>query len=499
MMKTKIVMYNPRGSLILPYDGPPMAILMAACLLDKSKQDIKIIDWHYHDYQERILQECRDAIIFGVTCLTGYQIKGMLESVELAKRANPKIKVVCGGWHPTYMPAQVLQSQFIDYVVIGQGPRTFKNLIEQVENDKLPESVQGVAYRQGTEIKINPPGEIEPLSNFPLIPYGLLDNPGDFLVSTKYGNRVAYLLSSQGCPGNCGFCSESSFYKRKWSYISNAAIKSQITEFKDKYNIDGIIMSDSNFFVNERRVAEFCEMIIEMGVKWGSVAARPDSMARYSDATWRLMRDSGLDGIFIGTESANNDTLKLMNKQCVIEDTIKALEMGKKYNIRMEVPFIIGIPGSDIEKDFKINMQFFRDHRKDAAQFHMFIYTPFPGTALMAKAKELGYKPPEKLEGWINYGLHAEGIIPWIPKKWAPITDQLSVYFQFLAGNSVKIINTAVPKPLRWPALQVEKIICKLSNFRITHLFFRIPLEYKIIKFVIKYRNKIFKRSKLVY
>lgn len=499
MIKNKIVMFNPRGSLTLAYDGPPMAILMAACLLDKSKQDIKIIDWHYHDYKARILKECKDALVFGVTCLTGYQIKGMLESVKLAKQANPNIKVVCGGWHPTFMPEQVLQSQFIDYVVIGQGPKTFKNLIEHVENDKLPEGVRGVAYRRGAEIKINPPVEIEPLSNFPPIPYGLLENPGDFLVSTRFGSRVAYLLSSQGCPGNCGFCSESSFYKRKWSYVSNEVVKSQIQEFKSRYNIDGVLMSDSNFFANEHRVAEFCKMIIEMGVKWGGVAARPDSLARYSDDTWRLMSASGLEGVFIGTESANNDTLKLMDKQCVIEDTVKALEKGKKYNIRLEVPFIIGIPGSDIDKDFKINMQFFNDHRNDAAQFHMFIYTPYPGTALMAKAKELGYKPPENLEGWVDYGLHAEGIIPWIPKKWAQITDQLSVYFQFLAGNSAKIIKTTVPRPFQWPALQAEKIICWLSNFRIKHLFFRVPLEYKIIKFAIKYRGKIFKRSKLLY
>ncbi|MBI2441072.1 MAG: radical SAM protein, partial [Lentisphaerae bacterium] len=336
-------------------------------------------------------------------------------------------------------------------------------------------------------------------ANFPPIPYGLLDHPEDFLVSTRYGNRVAYLLSSQGCPANCGFCSESSFYKRMWSYLPNEAVKAQIEEFKEKYGIDGVFMSDSNFFVSERRTEEFCRMIMQTGVKWGGTGSRPDSLARYSDETWALMKDSGLSGVFIGTESANNDTLKLMNKQCVIEDTVKTLQMGKKYQIRLEVPFIIGIPGSDIEKDFKVDMAFFNEHRADAAQFHMFIYTPYPGTALMPKAIELGYKPPETLEGWFDYGLHAEGKIPWVPRKWAPITDQLSVYFQFFTENPEKVIRTIVPKPLQWLALLAARILVKLSNFRVRHLFFRFAIEYKIIKLIIKYRDTLFKHSKIIY
>ena len=497
--KQKIVLYNPRGSTYLPYDGPPMAILVVASLLELEKYDIKILDWHYPDIEKRIAEECKDAAIFGVSCLTGYQIKGMLESTVIAKQANPTIQVVCGGWHPTFMPEQTFQAQDVDFVVIGQGPRTFKELVEHLAEGKSLEDIKGLAYRTPNGIRINPPREIEPICNFPPIPYQLLEHPEHFLVSTKFGNRVVYLLSSQGCPHACGFCSESSFYKRRWSAVPADVVRAQILEFKEKYKIDGIILSDSNFFVNERRVAEFCKMIIDLGVKWGGAAARPDSLSRYSEETWKLMKESGLGGVFIGTESANNETLKLMNKECTIEHTVKAIQMAKKHGLWIEVPFIIGIPGSDIEKDFQINMKFVNDHRDEVSQFHMFMYTPYPGTMLIKEAQKLGYVVPEKLEGWIDYGLHAEGIIPWVPKKWAGITYQLAVYFQFLAGNPRKVIKQVVPKALQPLALLAERVFYHLSDFRVRHAFMRFPVEYWVMRFVVRYRNLLFGKKNLLY
>lgn len=498
-IKNKIVMFNPKPSLTMHFDGPPMAIMSAVSLLDETKEyEIKIIDWHYEDYEERIKKECKDAMIFGVTCLTGYQIKGMIDSARIAKEVNPKIKVVCGGWHSTFMPEQTLQCKDVDYVVIGQGPRVFRELVEKIKNNKKPVKINGIAYREKENIIINPPLHPEPLSNFPEIPYHLLEDNEYFIVGTKFGKRVAYILTSQGCPSNCAFCSESAFYKRRWTNIPIPRVMKTIDFFIKNYNIDGVMPSDSNFFVDEKRVAEFCRGMIKRKLKWGGVAARPDSLARYSEKTWKLMKDSGLDGIFIGTESADNETLKIMNKGCRIEDTLKTIEMAKRYNLQIQIPFIIGVPGVDVEQDFKSDMKFIKEHMNENLQFHMFVFTPYPGTYLMQKAIEMGYKPPEKLEGWIDYTLH-EGVTPWVDKKYAKITDQLSIYFQFLAGNTEKVIKTIVRFPINIPALAANKIIYELSRFRVRNSFFYFPLEYNIIKFILRNRRLFFKGKNIVY
>jgi len=188
-----------------------------------------------------------------------------------------------------------------------------------------------------------------------------------------------------------------------------------------------------------------------------------------------------------------------MNKQCKIEDTIICIEKARKFDIWIECPFIIGIPGTDLKKDLKNTLKFINKYGKGASQFHVFVYTPYPGTQLLNKAIEYGYKVPKKLEGWIDYGLHAENIVPWIPKKYSRITDQLSIYFQFKAGNIRKIIKTSFSERYWWFMLPIERTLYKISNKRIKHSFFYVPLEYIIIRLFIQHRDKILQGEKILY
>ncbi len=498
--RPKIVMFNPQASPKMPYDGPPLSILSAVAAIDFNQYDVRIVDWHYPDAEQRIARECADALVFGVTCMTGYQIGTMLKSVELAKKVNPNIKVVCGGWHPTLLPEQTLDCEFIDYVVMGQGPWTFKALVDCIRNNQLPEQLLGVGYKKDGKKFIAERPPIEPITSFPPLPYHLLDRYEDYLVQTSFAKRAAYILSSQGCPSNCHFCSEAAFHYRKWTALPVEQVIATIKDLKAKYNIDGVVVADSNFFVNEKRVAEFCRQLIPLKLHWGGTSSRADQLARYSDETWQLMEDSGLFDIFLGVESASNETLKVMNKGCTIEHTIATLPKAKQHGISIQCSFVIGVPGVDIQKDFETDMRFINEQRKKGlvAQFHMFSFTPYPGVPFLVEAVKLGYHQPTTLTGWGHYDLHAD-VAPWIPPKYPKITDQLSVYFMFLAGNARKVVASVAPKKLLWLALLAERVIYHLSAFRVNHSFFRFPIEYRIAKFILMHRTKFFGDKKLVF
>jgi anaerobic magnesium-protoporphyrin IX monomethyl ester cyclase len=496
--RPKIVLFNPQASEKLTYDGPPLSILMAASLIDPKDYDVRIIDWHYTDWEERIAKECRDALVFGVTCMTGYQIGRMLEAVRLARKANPRIKVVCGGWHATLLPQQTIGHDLIDYIVMGQGPRPFKALMDAIRDSQLPSHIPGVGYKTDQGIHINERPPIEPITSFPYPPYHLLDNLDDFLIETAFAKRVLYLLTSQGCPANCYFCSEASFHHRKWSGRPVAELISIIADIKQRHHIDGVAVADSTFFVNERRVAEFCEKLAPLGLRWGSTSSRPDQLARYSDTTWRLMKESGLYDIFLGVESARDETLRVMNKGCKIEHTRTVLKKAREFGIRIQCAFVIGVPGVDIQEDFEADMAFINELRRtdQGLQFHMFTFAPFPGIPFLEEAFKLGYKQPQALEDWGNYNLHMAAA-PWIPKKYPSITSQLSVYFMFDTGNGRKIVQSGTPRWLHWLALPAERVFYHLARFRITHSFFRVPMDYCITKFVFNNRHRLFPRQKL--
>lgn len=498
--RPKIVMFNPQASPKMPYDGPPMSILSAASLIDPAEYDVKIVDWHYPDFQEQLARESADALVFGVTCMTGYQIGRMLDAVRLVKQSNPQIKVVCGGWHPSLMPEQTLRHELIDYIVCGQGPWTFKELVASIRAGEEPEKVAGVGYKKNGALVINDRPPIRTINEFPPMPYHLLGNYADFLVETSFAKRAAYLLTSQGCPANCYFCTEAAFHHRRWTARPVEWVISMIRELKEKYQIDGVVIADSNFFVDQRRVAEFCRAIIPLGLKWGGTSSRSDQLARYSDETWDLMAQSGLHDIFLGVESASNETLKVMNKGNKIEDTLAVLPKAKQRGIRLQCSFVIGSPGVDIQKDFEADMKFINEIRKKdlAAQFHMFSFTPYPGVPFLQEAFKLGYQQPDTLEGWGKYDLHAD-VAPWIPPKYPQITDQLSVYFMFLAGHTRKVVAAVAPPKIRWLALLAERLLYHLFSWRVAWSFFGLPLEYKMIKYVIVHKDRFFGGKKLVF
>lgn len=493
-------MFNPQASPKMPYDGPPLSVLTAISMLDLERNEVKVLDWHDHDIDQRIANECADASIFGVTCMTGFQIGRMLKAVQIARRSNPGIKIVCGGWHPTLMPEQTLTHDLIDYIVLGQGLWSFRDLVDCIRKNELPVNVPGVGYKQDGKLFINPRPPIRDINDFPPTPYHLTGHYENFLFETSYGKRTAYLLTSQGCPGNCYFCSESAFHFRKWTARPVEFIIEIIKNLKEKYQIDSMAIADSNFFVDEKRVAEFCRQMIPLKLRWGGTSSRSDQLARYKDETWELMRDSGLFDIFLGVESARNETLRVMNKRSTIEDTLSVLPKGKQYGIRLQCSFVIGVPGVDIEEDFKADMDFINKWRKSGcvAQFHMFSFTPYPGVPFLEAAFKLGYEQPKTLDGWGKYDLHCD-VAPWIPPKYPEITDQLSVYFMFLAGHTRKVVKTVVPHWLHWIALPAERLMYRLSDFRVAHSFFAIPIEFKLLKFVLVHKDIFFGGKKLQF
>jgi hypothetical protein len=212
------------------------------------------------------------------------------------------------------------------------------------------------------------------------------------------------------------------------------------------------------------------------------------------------MEKSGLHDIFLGVESASNETLKVMNKGNTIEDTLAVLPRAKQRGIRIQCSFVIGVPGVDIQKDFETDMKFINDirHKELAAQFHMFSFTPYPGVPFLQEAFKLGYKQPDTLDGWANYDLHAD-VAPWIPAKYPMITDQLSVYFMFLAGHARKVAEAVLPPRMKSIGLLAERMLYHLFSFRVEHSFFSVPVEYKLIKFVLLHKDRFFGGKKLVF
>lgn len=62
------------------------------------------------------------------------------------KNTNKDIKVVWGGPQATSYHDEVLKEGCVDYAVIGEGEKTFFNLVNDLRNFQNPRSLEGIAF-----------------------------------------------------------------------------------------------------------------------------------------------------------------------------------------------------------------------------------------------------------------------------------------------------------------------------------------------------------------
>jgi anaerobic magnesium-protoporphyrin IX monomethyl ester cyclase len=170
-----------------------------------------------------------------------------------------------------------------------------------------------------------------------------------------------------------------------------------------EYGVNGIEFHDSNFFTAEKRVAAFSEGIMDLGIGWWGEGTI-DTIMRYDDHTWRLMRDAGCRMIFMGAENASATTLKHMNKGPLTPETTLAMtEKSREYGIIPEYSFVLGNP-PDPEADIDENIEFIYKIKEinPRSEIILYLYTPTPGGHMYEEAVKAGFSYPETLDEWVS-------------------------------------------------------------------------------------------------
>ena len=98
-----------------------------------------------------------------------------------------------------------------------------------------------------------------------------------------------------------------------------------------------------------------------------------------------------------------------------------------------------------------------------------YLYAPYPGTALFARSRDLGYRPPARLDGWD--GLHSgRAPVPWID---TPRRRKLAaIYFASIFVDDKLAVYDA--NPLYRLAARLYR---PLARWRLRRRFFRLMPE----------------------
>src|SRR5579863_4160767 len=142
----KIVFFVPSFSSIEA--TAPLGLLAISTPLLQAGYEVRIIDATIiADYQQRILEEVKDALCLGISVVTGPMIKDTVAAAKAVKKWDPEFPVILGGWHPSLLPAQTLEASYVDIVVKGQGEQSTLAVMERLYNGASLADVPGVGYK----------------------------------------------------------------------------------------------------------------------------------------------------------------------------------------------------------------------------------------------------------------------------------------------------------------------------------------------------------------
>ncbi len=296
------------------------------------------------------------------------------------KRLHPDSVVALGGPQASAVDLATLRAyQRIDLVVRGEAEETLPQVLDALACHHPMDAVPGITFRNRGDILRNPdaPG-IGDLDDLPF--------PAFHLLPDMRGCHFVPLELGRGCPFSCTFCSTNDFFRRRFRLKSPARVLHEMRSIKATYGIDTFDLIHDMFTVDRKRVAAFCEALLESEEKfyWGC-SARTDCI---DDELIALMAQAGCRGIFFGIETGSARLQKIIDKGLDLTESAARVRSCNQHKIKTAVSLIVGFPEETID-DLRATVRFFMESLcQDHADPQMCVLAPLAGTPIHQQHRE---------------------------------------------------------------------------------------------------------------
>lgn len=337
-------------SAIAKQEGHEVHLAFSASLFhDRYNLEIPWLAKYFDDTSEvveALLSFQPDVVAY--SCLTStYQ--WMLQVAKEVKETLPNCKNIFGGVHISAVPDLALEKPQVDYVVVGEGDVAFPEILKAIEEEDFYTPIVNTRFinPDGVVVRGRQEGFIQDLDALPHFDKEIWE--GHIRIGDMY-----LTMASRGCPYTCSFCFNNFFAKlpdgKRGKYVRQRSVDHVMKELswaKQRYKIRIVDFQDDVFTVSKPWIKEFCTRYKEeIGLPFQCLIH-----PQYFDediAKW--MKDAGCTWIQMGIQTMD-ETFKHENLRRY-EDSghiIKALQLMKKYGIKIKVDHMFGLPGEPIQ------------------------------------------------------------------------------------------------------------------------------------------------------
>lgn len=373
---------------------PPLGLAYIASYLRSNDIDVEILDANALQININALYNLstkfRSFDIVAVPSFTP-SINKSVKVLEIAKKINPECVTVMGGSHITAIPVETMEAYpVIDFAVLGEGEKTFLELVRALDENRNPSEVDGIAYRMNGGIKLTKSRKlIENLDELPFPAYDLLpmNKYRIPLHHVGFGKNVplkpfAVVFTSRGCPFNCTYCASKVIWGRQVRFRSPENVLDEIDYLVTKYKLRVLDVADDIFTINNKRANAILDGLIERKYDLHfNCLSRVDTINR---DLLEKMKKAGCYLIRFGVESGSQKILDRMKKQVKISKIKEAFKLTKEVGIPATASFMLGHPG-ETQQTAQETINIAKEI--DPYLAHFFITIPLVGTEVYEIAK----------------------------------------------------------------------------------------------------------------
>ncbi len=302
--------------------------------------DVLLREYSINDRLDRIAGDLFEAKadVIGFSCY----IWNLKEVVALIRRLHPvcpNVKFVVGGPEVSFEFEEfLLQHPEVDALVLGEGEKTFLELLTAWEYGDDLSDVLGIAWNKSGKIIINP---LQPS------PLDLNDLTDPYTEKEDFTGRLVYVETTRGCPFNCQYCLSSTF--RGVRFLEPERFRIMFRQLL-KYGARTIKFVDRTFNANKRHAFRILDIVREESKLLPDVQrirVHCEMAGDLFDDEWMeyfRAYPGGLIQLEIGVQSTHTPTLKIVARPQNFEEWKKYIPEMQTLGIPLHLDLIVGLP-----------------------------------------------------------------------------------------------------------------------------------------------------------
>jgi len=350
---TKILLIYP--NIVESPKDISLGLATISALLKKHNHKVQLLDSTFHKITEQEIKHKLKTFkpdLVGITAATNdlhYAIHLCKQIKNINKQINNKnIPIICGGYHATIAPEDIIKQDCFDMVCIGEGEEPILELANSIGKGKFNTNIKNIWFKVGeNKVKRN---SLRPLQqNLDKLPFPDRDlfNYKHYL---NYNKGIATLIASKGCPFGCAYCINNFLlkkYKKLGKYLrfrtADSIIK-EIKQIKNKFGgmIKEIEFYDDTFTLNKTLVKEFSEKYPkQIGIPF-NINIRAGSVTKQD---LQHLKNAGCYRVSIGIESGDEFIRnKIMKRNQTDKQIINTFMWAKEVGLQTYSFNMVGLP-----------------------------------------------------------------------------------------------------------------------------------------------------------